>query len=214
MESIIRKMIESNEKSIDDDALKILTEYIGNNFGVIKSEIDKLCNYIGDRKKIEELDIKEICCLSKEFIIWDLISKIGEKNISKATEILSSAIDGGFSYEFIITMFMRGIRLGIFLREMETEGKNIYEMTTKIKEYTKANGSPVYGDYEIKKTYDSPKTFFSGFSLQELYYALRSCHKTFVSVRKLYKKEEQEKEVSMLLFEICFPSSFITTKEI
>jgi DNA polymerase-3 subunit delta len=209
LDTMIAKMIEANGKAIDKVSLQLLTEYIGVNLGVIKSEIDKLCNYIGNRKKIEEIDIKEVCCLNREFVIWDLVSRIGEKNIAKAVNILASAIDSGFSYEFIILMLMRSIRLGIFLREMETSGESILTMMNKIKEYKKPNGTPVYGDYEIKKTYDSSQSFFSGFSLQELYHALKNCHNSFVAVRKSYKKEEQEKEVSMLLFEICFPSCFV-----
>lgn len=209
VDGIISEIVESHNKTISSDSLKLLSEYIGNNPGIIKSEIDKLCNYLGNRKKIEENDIKEVCCLSKEFVIWDLVSRIGEKNVSKAVDILSSAIDSGFTYEFIILMLMRSIRLGIFLKELESEGKTMYEMIEKIKEYKKSNGSPVYNDYEIRKTYESHKTFFSSFSLIELYYSLRNCHRSFLEVRKIYKKEEQEKEVSMLLFQVCFPASFV-----
>lgn len=206
--NIIKKIVEKNKRKISEDALSLMSEYLTNDIGIIKSEINKLCNYVEIEKQIEVEDVKSVCCLNKEFVIWDLIQTIGNKEISKAEIILSDAIDSGCNYEFIILMIMRSIKLAIFLKEMDSSGINIYDMKDKIKDYKKDNGSAIYKDYEIKKTYESRSGFFNNFSLFDLLYALKSCHNTFISVRKSYKKEEQEKSVSMLLFEICFPSCF------
>jgi len=205
----ISKIAESYGKTVSNEAMDIMSEHLGKNMGIINSEILKLCNYVGDRNEIEDSDVREICCLSEEFIIWNLIQQVGEKDIAKSIITLSSVIESGYTYEFIILMLMRSIRLGIFLRELDEDGLNIWDMTEKIKCYKKSNGSFVYQDYEIKKTYDARKSFFSSFSYWELCHSLKKCHDAFLNVRKAYKKEEQEKEVSMLLFAICFPSSFI-----
>jgi len=208
MGKIVSQIVKSNNKTLSDGPLELLVEYLGNHVGIVKSEVDKLCNYIGDRKEINIDDIRSICCLNKEFMIWDLIGHVGSRNITKAVESLSASIDAGYSYEFVVLMLMRSIRLGIFLRELDADGLSIWDMTKKIKEYKKENGSFVYGDYEIKKTYDARNGFFASFNLFELHSSLKSCHEAFLLIRKEYKKEEQEKELSMLLFALCFPSSF------
>lgn len=208
LDKIVTRIAKENGKTLPENVAHILSEYLGNNIGVVKSEIDKLCNYIGDRKEITIEDVRAVCCLNPEFVVWDLIKYIGDKNISKAVTALSSAIDSGYNYEFVILMLMRSIRLGIFLKEMDAGGVSLWDMTERIKSYKKSNGASVYGDYEIRKTYESRGGFFSNFSLWELCHALKSCHEAFLSVRKAYKKEEQEKEVSMLMFAICFPSCF------
>jgi len=208
MDKMISQIAKSNGKKINDDALSILTEYLGNNFGIVKIEIEKLCNYVGEKNEIYIDDVKEICCLSKDFMIWDLLGYIGERNITKSVESLSAAVENGCGYEFIVLMLIRSIKLGIFLRELCDSGLNVWEASDKIKECKKPDGSLIYKDYEIRKTYDSRTGFFANFSLWELCYCLKSCHEAFLSIRKLYKKEEQEKEMSMLLFAICFPSSF------
>ncbi|MFW5795475.1 MAG: DNA polymerase III subunit delta [Bacillota bacterium] len=209
IDRIIKNMVESVGKKIENDVLDLMVEYLGSNMGIVKSEVDKLLNYIDDKKEVKIEDVKSVCCLNKEFVIWDLIQNIANKDVSKAMVILSSAIENGCSYEFIILMLMRSIRLGIFLKDLEKEGLNIYEMAERIKEYKKSNGSSIYRDYEIRKTYEARNSFYSNYSNLELCHSLNKCHDTFLNVRKFYKKEEQEKEVSMLLFEICFPSTFI-----
>jgi len=208
VDKIITQIAKSYGKSVEKDALDLMTEYLGNHVGIIKAEIEKLCNYVGEKEEIEIEDVRAICCLSREFVIWDLVRHVGDKNIAKAITALSSAIDSGYTYEFVVLMLMRSIRLGIFLRELDAEDMSIWDMTTKIKEYKKTNGSFVYKDYEVRKTYDARSGFYASFSLWELCHSLQSCHEAFLSIRKAYKKEEQEKELSMLLFAICFPSCF------
>jgi len=208
IDKMAKKIIESYNKEISENALHLICEYMSGNIGVLDSEIKKLCNYIGDKKNIEEEDIINICCLSKEFIIWDMIKSISEKNIQKAMSLLSSAKEDGASYEFIILMLMRAIKLGIFLTDGKNDGIGLTELIEKIKLVKKNDGNSVYNDYEIRKTYDSKNGFFGKFSILELIYCLNNCHESFLNVRKLYKVEDQEKEMSMLLFSICYPSCF------
>lgn len=209
IDKIITRIAKEKGKTVADDSLHLMQQYLGTHLGIVQSEVEKLCNYIGDRKEIQQKDVESVCCLTREFVIWDFLRHAGAKDVSQAMRSLSSAAESGFTYEFLILMLMRSLRLSIFLKELDGEGMSIWEITQKIKEYKKTNGSFVYRDYEIKKTYEARNNFFTNFSLMELCHSLRCCHEAFLNVRKAYKKEEQEKEVSLLLFAVCFPSSFM-----
>ena len=207
-EKIIKEMFDNRKKTASDDVIKDIALNIGKDYKIIKNELEKLFMYVGDRKKIEIEDFKEVCYSNVDFIIWDLLKYLSSRNISKAMDSLYVATTSENNYEYILSMIVRSIRLSIMLKDGEQNKIGLENNVADIKKIKKADGSSTFSDYEIKNTFQNSSSFFNKFSYIELCHCLKNAYDAVLNVRKVYKKEDKEKEMSLLFFKICFPSSF------
>ncbi len=75
-------------KQMERGALRTLHDHVGNNLSDLANEIEKLVRYVGDRKSINSLDVESVVGLSKTYNIFQLNDAIGQRDCSKALEIL------------------------------------------------------------------------------------------------------------------------------
>lgn len=68
---------------------------IGGQSRLIYQEVEKLRNYIGDRKEVTEEDVRQIVSPSRETAGWDLADALGERNIVKALDTLRQLLFQG-----------------------------------------------------------------------------------------------------------------------
>jgi len=203
---IIRKLFEENKKSCQDDVLAEMVGYIGNDIGVIVSEVEKLVNYMGARKAVNKEDIHQICCSESEFFIWDFIKYLSAGDIKKSMESLSCAVSSGSGHDFVLSIVARSLRLSLILKDLGDMPIN--DIIEKAKEIKKVNGSSMYNDYEIRSLFNNQKSFYKRLSFLELCKCLKDVYTAMVDVRKQYRESDKEKVMSMLLFSICYPRSF------
>lgn len=81
-------MVVQHGLTINQRALALLVDHIGNDLSRIQNEIEKLAVNLGDRKAISEDDIEKYIGVSKEFNVFELQDALGKKNLPKAIRII------------------------------------------------------------------------------------------------------------------------------
>lgn len=82
-------LVSSKGYSIDQKALLLIVDHIGNDLSRIENEIDKLLVNLGTRKTITEDDIEKYVGVSKEYNPFELQSAIARKDVVKAMRIVN-----------------------------------------------------------------------------------------------------------------------------
>jgi DNA polymerase-3 subunit delta len=74
--------------TIDNKALLLLIDHIGNDLSRLNNEIDKLALNLNNRKNITEDDIESFVGVSKEFNVFELQQAIAVRDLFKAIRII------------------------------------------------------------------------------------------------------------------------------
>lgn len=85
----IKQLAQSDGKTIDDNAIKLLNDYTLGDLAKIIVELKKLCAYIGERKDIQVNDIKTLTHKSLEYQIFELTDALSKKDSKKVFDILN-----------------------------------------------------------------------------------------------------------------------------
>jgi DNA polymerase-3 subunit delta len=81
-------MVQQHGLSINQKALLLLVDHIGNDLNRLQNEIEKLAVNLGTRKNITEDDIEEYIGVSKEFNVFELQDALAKKDLAKAVRII------------------------------------------------------------------------------------------------------------------------------
>ncbi len=82
------QMVQHHGLGIDQKALLLLVDHIGNDLSRIQNEIEKLAVNLGNRKTITADDIEKYIGVSKEFNVFELQDALAKKNLPKAIRII------------------------------------------------------------------------------------------------------------------------------
>lgn len=85
------------QRTMDPDAVNLLHSFVGNSLRELANEIDKVLIAVGEKKIITVADIEHVVGVSREFTVFELANKIGEKNLPKALEIAERMLNAGES---------------------------------------------------------------------------------------------------------------------
>jgi DNA polymerase-3 subunit delta len=83
-----KEMINEQGFSINQKALSLIVDHIGNDLTRLQNEIEKLSINLGTRKNITEDDIEKFIGISKEFNVFELQDAIAKKDLAKAIRII------------------------------------------------------------------------------------------------------------------------------
>lgn len=78
--------------NIDSSTLQYFIECCGTNMQILINEIRKLIEFVGSGGTIKKDDIDKLSIRQIESIIFDLTDNLGQKNVSKALEVLHNLI--------------------------------------------------------------------------------------------------------------------------
>jgi DNA polymerase-3 subunit delta len=82
------QMIRSLGLTINNNALLLLVDHIGNDLSRLKNEAEKLSINLGTKKNITEADIEKFIGISKEYNAFEFQDAISQKNLPKAIRII------------------------------------------------------------------------------------------------------------------------------
>ncbi|MDQ3843781.1 MAG: DNA polymerase III subunit delta [Bacteroidota bacterium] len=82
-----QKLIKSKGLSINNKALLLLIDHIGNDLSRLNNEIDKLSLNLNGKEKITEDDIEKYIGVSKEYNVFELQDALASRDIYKAMRI-------------------------------------------------------------------------------------------------------------------------------
>ncbi len=84
----VMQMIYAQGLTINQMALILLIEHIGNDLSRLENEVEKLSLNLKDRKNITENDIENFIGISKEYNIFELQDALGKKDLPKVIRII------------------------------------------------------------------------------------------------------------------------------
>jgi len=82
------ELIKMKGYSINNRALSLLIDHIGNDLNRLNNEVNKLTLNLGTRKNITEDDVETFVGISKEFNVFELQQAIANKDLYKAIRII------------------------------------------------------------------------------------------------------------------------------
>src|SRR5664279_1690744 len=84
----VNELVEARGLTIQQKALYLLIDHIGNDLTRIKSEIEKIQINLGSRKTIHEDDVENFVGISKEYNAFELQAALTRKDTEKAFRII------------------------------------------------------------------------------------------------------------------------------
>ncbi len=135
MSGWIRGIVRSHGKSIDDEALELVKELLGQKgHGVLEKEIEKLASFTGARKEINAGDVEEIVGRDLVRTTFDITDAIGARDTEKALGILRH-IEASSSprYGDIISLISWQLKTLLKSRLLLDRGRSLSEVAVSLK---------------------------------------------------------------------------------
>jgi len=122
-----RTAIRERKKEISDEALSELVSRIGPNARQLENEIEKLCVFTGDRKRIEFADVAAICARNKTARAFALGDALGDRDLPRLfkrldEELWETKFDPKKSEIGLLYGLISKVRAILLLKEMLREG--------------------------------------------------------------------------------------------
>jgi DNA polymerase-3 subunit delta len=120
--SWISHIAQSLGLSISNEAIHFLHRMVGQQLTEIESELKKLGEFIGDQRRIEVADVKQVVSRSKSESIFDFTKAVGENDRVKALELLVHLLDQGQNEVGVVALVARQIRTLLAVKKGMDEG--------------------------------------------------------------------------------------------
>jgi DNA polymerase-3 subunit delta len=119
--------VRERKKEISEEALSELVSRIGPNARQLESEIEKLCVFTGDRKKIEFADVTAVCARNKTARAFALGDALGDRVLPRLLkrldeELWETRLDPKKSEIGLLYGLISKVRAILLLKEMMREG--------------------------------------------------------------------------------------------
>ena len=87
LQSWILGMLKREQKNITGDALRLFMEKSGDDMENIANELEKLLSYTYGKDAIEAADVQDICTVTTESRVFDMIRALAEKRQKEALDL-------------------------------------------------------------------------------------------------------------------------------
>lgn len=106
----IKKICKDNGMEMDGEVSGLFLQTVGSDMENIEGELMKLISYKGEEKIILAEDIHEVCTVSLEAIVFDLVKAVAEKRPEKAVQIYRTLLFKKESPYMILSLITRQFR--------------------------------------------------------------------------------------------------------
>ncbi len=126
-EAWARNAIKARQKEVSEEALAELVSRVGPHPRQLDSEIEKLCLYVGDQKRIETADVAAICTRNKTARAFALGDALGDRDLPRLLrrldeELWELKLDSQKSEIGLLYGLIAKVRAMLLLKEMLREG--------------------------------------------------------------------------------------------
>jgi DNA polymerase III subunit delta len=126
-EAATRTAVRERQKEISEEALSELVTRVGPNARQLESEIEKLCVFAGDRKRIEFADVAAVCARNKTARAFALGDALGDRDLPRLLRRLDEELwetkhDPKKSEIGLLYGLISKVRAILLLKEMLREG--------------------------------------------------------------------------------------------
>lgn len=118
-------------KTATAEAKTRFEELVGNDLRRINNELEKLVNFVGDKKIIELDDVNQVAGWVRSFVEWEIADSLEKGDFNKSLLILDNLFKEGIKPELvmgIISRFFRDLLLAkLWLRDRQKDRKDIFK---------------------------------------------------------------------------------------
>jgi DNA polymerase III subunit delta len=118
IEEFIRSKARADGKTMGFDAVATFRELVAPNLREIASELEKLFTYVGKRSEVTKEDVRTICSVSRQAVIWELTDALGARRASQAIMALENLLDAGDQPMGILMMLVAQFRLMLLAKDL------------------------------------------------------------------------------------------------
>lgn len=148
----IESKFKNKGKALTKQGVKFLEQMFSNNLQLLESEIEKICLYKYNTKKITMEDIMDIVSkdrLIEDNLIFSLTDALIDRQTGKAVSVFKEITQGGAVPLMILGTMVWQIRLLLTVKSLKEQGKNPDEIARIIKSHP----------YPVKKCYGKSNSF-------------------------------------------------------
>jgi DNA polymerase-3 subunit delta len=190
----LRNWMQSRAKSLNcsvsPPALRLLSELVGSNLGLLALEIDKLCLFAQSRK-VEVSDVKSLVAYAQETNVFNMVDAILERNAPKATRLLHLLEEEGAAPPYLLFMITRQLRLVIQAKDMLQQKHASADI---------GHSLGITSDYVLQKVREQARTH----SIEQLKTIYRKLLDTDISIKTgRIKGDRGELALDLLICELC-----------
>ena len=120
----IRTLAGESGYTVEEDAASYLVDVLGGNLALIEAELNKVFNFLGDRKKVRYEDVKESVGEFGLPLVFDLIDAAAYKRPGEAVEVLGRLLKDGEQPLMLLGVMAGHWRKLIAAREMKENGES------------------------------------------------------------------------------------------
>ena len=114
----LAKQLRAEGKTLTGDANALFRELVAPNLREIANELEKLFCYVGSRPEITAADVRAICSVSRQAVIWELTDALGARRLPAAIAALDRLLEGGEAALGIMAMLVNQLRLMLLARDL------------------------------------------------------------------------------------------------
>lgn len=128
----IKREAAGNGYDIPRKACELLTLACGNNMAFLRMEINKVCAYCGENKKISLADVKEVVSRSVMISIFELMDAVAARNVEKSIRLFKQMTKDGEPEQKILAMLGKQFRDMLGVKEYALQGLTYKEIAKKL----------------------------------------------------------------------------------
>ena len=114
----IQRKLHAENKTMNGEAFEAFRALVAPDLREIANELEKLSIYVGKRKEITAVDVRAICCVSRQAVIWELTDALGMRRLPQAIRALENLLGTGEAPIGIVMMLVGQFRLMLLARDL------------------------------------------------------------------------------------------------
>jgi len=118
IEAFIQSRLRADGKTMTADAVLAFRELVAPSLREIANELEKLFIYVGKRNEVTREDVRAICSVSRQAVIWELTDALGARRTTRAIAALESLLDAGEQPIGVLMMLVAQFRLMLLARDL------------------------------------------------------------------------------------------------
>lgn len=119
---LVRKKAAEKGRRFSKEALELFCHRGGTDMRRLQGEMDKLFQFLGERKNIEVEDVVNSSSEGGEASIFDLLNALGRRRVANALVCLQEQLEERVAPQFILTMITRHFRQLWTIRALRKQG--------------------------------------------------------------------------------------------
>jgi DNA polymerase-3 subunit delta len=114
----VQRRLRDQKKTLSHSGYQVFREWVAADLREIANELDKLCLYVGMRGEITEADVRAICSVSRQAVIWELADALGSRSVVQSVRALENLLGNGESAMGIVALLAAQFRFMLLTREL------------------------------------------------------------------------------------------------